>query len=211
MYMISGYLIMTLGAMVIYWVTLLSSGGEYGVSLSMSTYYMNLASFLAFATLFPNEQIYFMMILPIKIKWLAIVDAIYLGYQCLYYIAAYFQAAGNAATLAMIEATYGYTKLDLANMYFSQAIGIVLSVLNFLIFFFATRNVKKYSPKEMHRKHTYRRKVNQAQGIAKHKCAICGRTSETNPELTFRFCSKCEGNYEYCQDHIFTHQHFQLK
>lgn len=25
--------------------------------------------------------------------------------------------------------------------------------------------------------------------------------------LDFRFCSKCDGNYEYCSDHLFTHQH----
>ena len=41
------------------------------------------------------------------------------------------------------------------------------------------------------------------------KCAICGRTNETNPELEFRFCSKCNGNYEYCNDHLFTHKHVE--
>ena len=45
--------------------------------------------------------------------------------------------------------------------------------------------------------------------IAKHKCAICGRTSEDYPNLEFRFCSKCEGNYEFCEDHLFTHKHFK--
>ena len=44
-------------------------------------------------------------------------------------------------------------------------------------------------------------------GITRHKCAVCGRTEVTNPELEFRYCSKCEGNFEYCQDHLFTHQH----
>ncbi|MCI8718748.1 MAG: hypothetical protein HFH64_11455 [Lachnospiraceae bacterium] len=198
MYILSGYLIMTVGAMAIYWITLLASGGKFGVSLSMSTYYVNMASFLAFATLFPNVQVYFMMILPVKIKWLAIVDGIYLGYTCLYYVSSYFQHAGNYT---------GLLKLQFANFCFSQSAAIVLSVLNFLIFFLATRNMKKYSPKEMKRRHTYQKQTRQAQGIAKHKCAICGRTNETNPELSFRFCSKCEGTYEYCQDHIFTHEH----
>ena len=46
-------------------------------------------------------------------------------------------------------------------------------------------------------------------GIAKHKCAICGRTEKDDPNLEFRFCSKCNGNYEYCQDHLFTHKHVQ--
>lgn len=40
-----------------------------------------------------------------------------------------------------------------------------------------------------------------------HKCEICGRTEVTNPELEFRYCSKCKGNHEYCSDHLFTHKH----
>ena len=43
--------------------------------------------------------------------------------------------------------------------------------------------------------------------MTKHKCAICGRTELDSPELEFRFCSKCQGNYEYCQEHLFTHEH----
>jgi hypothetical protein len=156
---------------------------------------------LAFATLFPDMQVYFMMILPIKIKWLAIIDGIYLAFSCLTYIGQYFQAVAGLPTELKIIA---------ANYYLSPAIAIVLSVLNFIIFFFATRK-NKYSPKEFKRRHEYTKQVKQAQGVAKHKCAICGRTSESNPELTFRFCSKCDGNYEYCEDHIFTHQHIKLQ
>ncbi len=207
-YMISGYLIMTIGAMLIYGITYLTSGGRFAISLSMSTYYVNMASFLAFATLFGDAQVLFMLIIPIKMKWLAIVDAVYLGYECLANIARYFQITGDAQQLAYY-ALNGYSKIDIANICFSNAIGIILSVLNFLIFFFATRNMKKYSPREAKRRFTYQKQMRNAQSIAKHKCAICGRTSETNPELTFRFCSKCAGNYEYCQDHIYTHEHIK--
>jgi hypothetical protein len=91
----------------------------------------------------------------------------------------------------------------------SIKICIVLSLANFLIFFFATRNYKKISPQEIHRKKVYKRAVSQPKGVTKHKCAICGRTEEDGEELEFRFCSKCDGNYEYCQDHLFTHQHIK--
>lgn len=40
-----------------------------------------------------------------------------------------------------------------------------------------------------------------------HRCAVCGRTNIDHPELMFRYCSRCSGNYEYCQDHLFTHEH----
>ena len=87
---------------------------------------------------------------------------------------------------------------------------------NFLIFYLSSRNYRRVDPREIHRKKEYKRKVNagtRAQTdrngapIARHKCAVCGRTDLTNPELEFRFCSKCNGNYEYCQDHLFTHKH----
>jgi hypothetical protein len=86
---------------------------------------------------------------------------------------------------------------------------VVLSFANFLIFFLATRNYKRISPQEIHRKNVYKKAVSQPKGITKHKCAICGRTEEDGDELEFRFCSKCEGNYEYCQDHLFTHKHIK--
>ena len=47
----------------------------------------------------------------------------------------------------------------------------------------------------------------QTQGF-RHKCAVCGRTDVTNPELQFRYCSKCAGYHCFCSDHIFNHVHF---
>ena len=41
-----------------------------------------------------------------------------------------------------------------------------------------------------------------------HRCTICGRTDVTNPELEFRYCSKCQGYHCFCSDHIFNHVHF---
>ena len=40
-----------------------------------------------------------------------------------------------------------------------------------------------------------------------HKCAVCGRTDTDYPNLEFRYCSKCVGNYCYCMDHINNHVH----
>ena len=75
------------------------------------------------------------------------------------------------------------------------------------------------TPKQMKRHMEYKRKARQASKrsnmqyrsangqISKHKCAICGRTEMDDENLEFRFCSKCNGNYEYCQYHLFTHTH----
>lgn len=86
-------------------------------------------------------------------------------------------------------------------------VAIIASLLNFLIFFLTTRNYKRISPQEIHRKKEYKKQTKEAVKIHKHKCAICGRTEDDGDYLEFRFCSKCNGNYEYCQDHLFTHIH----
>lgn len=148
-----------------------------------STYYINLSIFLAFAACYPNMQVMLYFIIPIKIKWLAYLDVVVLAFEIYRFI----QAGVWAGVVA-----------------------IVVSLLNFVVFFFATRNVQRISPKEIHRKRNYSKQVNSASRTTIHKCAICGRTNEDDDSLEFRFCSKCDGNYEYCQDHLFTHEHIKF-
>lgn len=87
-------------------------------------------------------------------------------------------------------------------------IAMVASLLNFVLFYLTSRRLL-ISPKQMRRQQKFKREVHRSSQITRHKCAICGRTNESNPELEFRFCSKCNGNYEYCQDHLFTHKHVE--
>ena len=49
----------------------------------------------------------------------------------------------------------------------------------------------------------------KAQPAYTHKCVLCGRTDVSNPELEFRYCSKCNGYFCYCQDHISNHTHVE--
>ena len=44
-------------------------------------------------------------------------------------------------------------------------------------------------------------------GEPRHKCHVCGRTDLTNPEMDFRYCSKCAGDECYCPEHIHQHTH----
>ncbi len=137
--------------------------------------------FLAFAVCYPNMQVMLYFLIPIKMKWMAVVYGVLIAYE--------FVISGWAGRVA-----------------------IFASVLNFLIFFLVTRNLKVYSPKEVRRKKNFQRQMNQPRGGGAsyiHKCAICGRTERDDPNLQFRFCSKCNGNYEYCQDHLFTHKHVE--
>lgn len=113
----------------------------------------------------------------------------------------------KAKWMAWLNGAYFVYAFIVGNI--ATKICVVLSFANFLIFFLATRNYKRISPQEMHRKNVYKKAVSQPKGITKHKCAVCGRTEEDGDELEFRFCSKCDGNYEYCQDHLFTHKHIK--
>lgn len=198
LYIFSGWFFMTVGAMLIYAISLLATG--HGISLSMDTYYINMTSFLAFATLFPDTQVMLMMMIPIKMKWLAIVDIVIIGYDLLQNISILVKY--NALEIQILSGGM-VSREDII----ARCACIVLSVLNFVIFYFGTRNYKRYSPTEVKRKKSYRMQVREAVGITRHKCAICGRTENDGDGLVFRFCSKCEGNYEYCQDHLFTHEH----
>ncbi len=153
------------------------------VAGSFSTYFVNMSIFLGFAATFPDVQVLLMFIIPIKVKWMGIAYAILLGVQ--------------------------FLQRDIVGK-----IVIGASLLNFVLFFMMMRSSgigMRFSPQQVKRRHDYNREIKRAKpmSVAKHKCAICGKNSEDNPEAEFRFCSKCNGNYEYCQDHLFTHTHVQ--
>ncbi len=97
-----------------------------------------------------------------------------------------------------------YEAIFSGNLFTFFAIGA--SLVNFVVFYFSTR--KHLSPKQIKRRVQYQQEVRRSRpNITKHKCAICGRSEEDGAHLEFRFCSKCNGNYEYCQEHLFTHEH----
>lgn len=167
----------------------------FGVSLPLGTYYLNTTLFLSYAAIFPNQQFYLFFFIPVKVKWLAWIEAAYFGYDI---IKAFLPQYGGSI--------FGV-------LYKANALEIVVALLNFIIFFIATRNKAKYSPKEIKRRKVYQKAVqeakqsNQYENGAKHRCHVCGRTELDDDTLEFRYCSKCNGNYEYCQDHLFTHEH----
>ena len=145
-------------------------------SLMYSTYYINISIFLAFAVCYPEMQVLLMFIVPVKVKWLGVLDLILLVYE-----------------------------LIMGNLFAKFAVGAAL--LNFLVFYLTTKNLSHLKPSQIKRRAQFRQQVRQASKITKHKCAICGQTEETSPDMEFRFCSKCNGNYEYCSAHLYTHEH----
>lgn len=85
------------------------------------------------------------------------------------------------------------------------------SLLNVVIYVILDKKSGR-RPSSIKRKAQYNKSIKKAKpnvyaNGARHKCAICGRTELDDPTLTFRYCSKCSGNKEYCQEHLFTHEH----
>ena len=66
-----------------------------------TVYYLNLSLFLAFAILYPNHQVLLFFFIPIKMKWLAIVDIVCIVLMMIFYSwierIAIFVALGNIA------------------------------------------------------------------------------------------------------------------
>ena len=144
-----------------------------------STYYINMSIFLACAASIPDVQVLLMFIFPIKVKWLGIVYGIILLVNCI---------QGGIATWIVV----------------------IFSLLNFLVFFLRSKGKMHLSVGQIKRQQEFHQKMRsagQTKGITRHKCAICGRTELDGDDLEFRFCSKCNGNYEYCEYHLFTHEH----
>lgn len=175
-YIFSGILFTVIGAFIVNGLI----GGITGFGSLYSTYYINMSIFLACASIMPDYQLLLYGIIPIKMKWLAILDVVLLA----------------------VDAVQGGLIIRIV---------IIASLLNFIIFFFCNRNLRGHSPKQVARRKKFQKQIsrpqNQYAGGAKHRCAVCGRTELDNPTLEFRYCSKCNGNYEYCQDHLFTHEH----
>lgn len=179
-YLFSGLLFTIIGSFIIFGIEALVGGPIVGFGMAFSTYYINMSLFLAYAATFPDMRVLLFFVIPIKVKVLGIIYGIMLVVECM---------SGGIFTWVVIGS----------------------SLLNFIVFFLTSRNKLHRTPKQMKRQMEYRREMKRAEApkISKHKCAVCGRTSDDYPELDFRFCSKCNGNYEYCQDHLFTHEHIK--
>ena len=154
-----------------------------------SMYYVNLSLFFAFATLYGEAQVLLFFFIPVKVKWLAWLDAALFVWEIL------------SCLLAG---------------YYLYAILPVVAILNYFLFFWGDiryllrRTGRKASPKVVKFKSAQKQaqKMVQQQGYT-HKCAVCGRTDRADPTLEFRYCSKCDGYHCYCMDHITSHVHIR--
>ena len=154
--------------------------------------YLNLSLFFAFATLWPEQRVLLFFFIPIKIKWLAWLDA------AMFLIAVVTYIGQGLIGLALVP---------------------VVAMLNYLVFC-GSWLFDLLRPSTARRKAAQRAKTIQfkqaahkvqqeqkAQGYTR-KCDVCGRTDRDYPDLEFRYCSRCAGYHCFCIDHINSHIHF---
>ena len=162
-----------------------------------SVTYLNLSLFLSYATLYPDAHFLLFFIIPIKAWIFALFDLV-------------------------------IVLIDLVTYPFPYNLFSVISLANYFLFFgkdvlnvipmswranaqrlFHKKPVQKKAKVIPFDAGSYEASKATPKAPYTHRCTVCGRTDVTNPELEFRYCSRCKGYYCYCQDHINNHSHIQ--
>ena len=160
--------------------------------------YLNLSLFLAYATLFPDAHFLLFFIIPVKAWIFALVDLVFV-------------------VIGLVSYPFPYNLFSVVSLanYFLFFGKDVLNVVPMSWRTNASRLFRK-KPKTVRKAKiiqfdagSYEASHATPKAPYTHKCTVCGRTDVSNPELEFRYCSKCKGYYCYCQDHINNHVHIQ--
>lgn len=153
--------------------------------------YLNLSLFFAFAALYPNQTIRLFFVIPIKIKWAALINAAFFGWSIIEPI------IGGNFVLALIPV------ISLLNFFLICGDSLVSNL----------RPLKAQGKSQFsdYKKTATKTKRDTDSKPYRHKCAVCGKTDTEYPDMEFRYCSRCEGFHCFCIDHINSHVHFQEK
>ena len=159
--------------------------------------YLNLSLFLAYATLFPDAHFLLFFIIPVKAWIFALVDLVFVVIGLISYPFPY--NLFSVIALANYFLFFGKDVLNVIPMSWRANASRLFR-----------RKPKQPKAKVIHfNAGSYEASTATPKAPYTHRCTICGRTDVTNPELEFRYCSKCKGYYCYCQDHINNHTHIQ--
>ena len=172
-YFFSGIVLTLLYGFLIYFIT--------GIRIQLNAEYVYLSMFFSFAAMFPDMQVLLFFILPIKMKWLALVDAAFFIMSVV--------TTSFPVNLLPIVAVLNFFVFCGGELLRAVPRRPTASTVNF-------------------RRASARIRREQKDRLYTHKCAVCGRTDTDYPDLEFRYCSRCAGYHCFCQDHINNHIHF---
>ncbi len=155
-------------------------------------YYLNLSLFLSYATLYPDARFLLLYIIPVKAWVLALVDFVLI-------------------LLGLFTDPFPYNLFPLVALanYFLFFGKDVLRVIPYSWQVNASRLFRKKPKAQQQAPIDFQTAAARPQQPYHHRCTVCGRTDVSHPELEFRYCSRCNGYYCYCQDHISNHTHVE--
>ena len=162
--------------------------------------YLNLSLFLGYATMYPNAHFLLFFIIPVKAWIFALFDLV-------------------------------IVLLDLFSLSFPYNLFSVISLANYFLFFgkdvlnviplswrINFRRLVRSSKSQASAKQpkvipfnagSYEASTAKPKAPYTHRCTICGKTDISDPDLEFRYCSRCSGYHCYCENHISNHTHIQ--
>jgi len=160
--------------------------------------YLNLSLFLSYATLFPDAGFLLFFIIPVKAWIFALVDLALVVYGLLVYPFPY-----NFFSVISLANYFLFFGKDVLNV-------IPLSWrIKVMRLFKKDASPKKVKVIQFPGADFREVPTQKSQPSYTHRCSICGRTDVSNPELEFRYCSRCNGYHCYCEDHISNHTHVE--
>jgi hypothetical protein len=143
--------------------------------LAATNVFVGFSVLMAFAYLNPDFELMIFFILPVKIKWVALIQAA-------------FYVAGLIFTPWPVR------------------FAIAASLGN-IVLFFGADIVRRMRSGRRRMEFQAKQFSTSGEDEARHRCRVCGRTEISDPQLDFRYCSKCAGEQCYCSDHIANHVH----
>ena len=165
-------------------------------------YYLNMSLFLGYATLYPDAHFLLFFIIPVKAWIFALFDLIVTFSDVV------------RLTVAGLFPYNLFPLIAIANyfLFFGKDVVNVIPLswrINAGRLFKKKSGAKKTGTVPFPTAGSYQATTAKVQAPYTHKCTVCGRTDVTNPELEFRYCSRCNGYHCYCEEHISNHTHIQ--
>ena len=159
--------------------------------------YLNLSLFLSYATLFPNAQFLLLFIIPVKAWIFAVLDLLLVLYGLLLYPFPY-----NLFSVVSLLNYFLFFGKDVLNV-------IPVSWRINASRLFKRKAKRKTGTIPFPNAGSYEASVATPKVPYTHRCTVCGRTDVSDPQLEFRYCSRCSGYHCYCEDHISNHTHIE--
>ncbi len=204
LFYLSGVLLMDIFAMAFGGI-LIQNGGYF---IDFSNYYrsmgtsLNLTLFLSYATLYPNAHFLLFFIIPVKAWIFALLDLILTAvdiFSLSYPVFAFPHNLFPLVAIANYLLFFGKDVLNILPLSWRVNAGKL----------FKKKAEKKTGTIPFPSAGSYQATVATPTAPYTHRCTVCGRTDVSNPELEFRYCSRCNGYHCYCEEHISNHQHIE--